>query len=73
VPELLVNPMKNPCSVQGYEAPLAPDRLKALYRSKAEYLAKVAAWQDALIAERLIRAADREADIKRAGEDTIPD
>jgi hypothetical protein len=39
------------CRIAGYQTPLPPDQLKAMYKSKAEYQQKVARRLDQLIAE----------------------
>jgi hypothetical protein len=46
------------CFIAGYEVPFTAERLAALYPTKADYLAKVDASVDSLVAQRFITEAD---------------
>jgi hypothetical protein len=46
------------CFIAGYEVPFTAERLASLYPTKADYIAKVEASVDALVAQRFITEAD---------------
>ena len=60
------------CRIAGHETPFTPDRLKALYPTHADYVRKVEASVDSLVAQRYITRADGAAIIAEARATKVP-
>jgi hypothetical protein len=61
------------CRLYGYEVPFPADRLAALYKDRADYVAQVNDYIDRMIQQRYLLPEDAEAERKRAAATKIPD